>query len=176
MFRHISEEFFLQRYRSTFDRIFVDPAVNPRSFRNGGWKTWLLPYGFHLRETDFLGFQEAARMFDQIVVATDTETIPAHGHSVMFDLSSDEWERARCDDVLGHVDVAVFGASGSWGMLISTEDYAVVGGEARFSDTFLRAVGGECAARDTFIEFCDAEWAASAEFRQRILKDVGWFP
>jgi hypothetical protein len=175
MFRRISEELFQRQYRSTFDHIFVDHAVNARSFRNSRWKIWLLPYGFHLRETDFLGFQEAARMYDQVVLATDTETVPAHTHSVLFDLSSEAWEKARCDDVLGHVDVAVFGESGAWGMLISTEDYAVVGGETRFSDTFLQAVGGENVARDTFIEFCDAEWAVSAEFRQEILKGVGWF-
>jgi hypothetical protein len=77
------------------------------------------------------------------------------------------------------VEVDVFGASGTWGLLASCEHFAVLGGTAAFMADFLsRVPGGEArlrrdfadAARDGVIGFGET----GARYTEMLMRAHGW--
>jgi hypothetical protein len=88
-------------------------------------------------------------------------------------------EELRTGTVFGHVDVDVFGPSGTWGLVASTENYSVLGAAPAVMEDFLRRVdGGAARLRAEFAQAAADGWIGFGEpgrrYAKALMDRVGW--
>jgi len=170
-------------YRKNFahihDRVFSpgDDVVHP--FVDPSWKVVLLVGGLQLDDAPFSALAETARdRGDATLVIVDRTTGLSDPPPVEVTWDHAALVEAAKATVLGHLEVDVFGASGTWGMVASPETFAVLGGEGGFMKDFVTLCGGEEVLQSDFIAAVRANevgWELEGtKFYNELLAAAGW--
>lgn len=175
----VRPEQYALNWRPLQERIFLDnphPSTNP--FRNKAWGTLLLTGGFFLDDLEvealLAGISEAG---DEWVAMHEISRTLEETEGIALRPTPEAWDRLTRD--LGPLLVAdvtgLFGQSASWGTAFFNEDFAWVGGEARFTSAVLTVLGGGTAARVQFEQFAKDFWTYMPEDKKEaLIRSPSW--
>lgn len=168
------------RWAPVHDAVFSRREPEDGPFADAGWPIVLLVGGLRIDNEVFLALAGAAgaQGDDEFVVAY-RRTAFDDPPPVRAPWTLPALEQVRTDTPFGHVPVDVFGASGTWGMVASPEDFAVLGAAPAVMDDFLRRLKGGAerlraefaeAAREGGIGYGDA----GRRYAELLMRRVGW--
>lgn len=147
-------------------RPFVDPS----------WEAILVPGDiFTLDKADFAALAGAAtKIGDDRMVVTESETLPHYGDTLRI-----VWDQKALQTPLGTplrgMELHVYGASGTWGLMCYRDDFSLLGGTPAFMTSYIDSVGGRDRARIQFLAYAANAWVEIDPMTQvEILKRVGW--
>lgn len=153
-FQSIPPDVFARELRALHDSIFSGRPPEDHPFRNQAWEMVLLESDISMYEEAFEALAYAAReVGDDELIIKDADIIWPQEPAVILPWSFAALDDVRCETVLGHVGVHMFGRSTFWGLACDEDDLSCVGGGPRFMDTFVAALGGREAVRERFLRF-----------------------
>ena len=147
----IAYEEYSKRWKPMHNVIFSGREIDERPFRDPDWPNLLLAGGLRLAHEDFEALASAAKgVGDAEIVLVDGEGAFPGESPLSVPWSTADIEDVRVNSVYGHIVTHSFGASGTWGLAASPEEFAVLGGSPGFIRDFVHAAGGEDSLRRRF--------------------------
>lgn len=137
--RHLTEDDWSGQYRAAYERVFrsTDPFDAPLRPRN---RAILFPVAFTLDREQFESLVGAARAVgDEALCVTITEGDSSEQRPDDRHWLVDFWDFTEYQGLpaLGALENAIYSPEGRWGLLISHEQHAVVGGCEAFMEALV---------------------------------------
>jgi hypothetical protein len=171
-----------REYAPVHDRIFSGRDPLEGAFADAGWLVVLLLGGLYLEDEVLSALAGAAGgQGDDAFIVGYRDTVFEDQPPVRAAWTPAALEEVRTGTSFGHVDVDLFGTSATWGLVASTENFAVLGATGEVMQDFVRRIDGGAerlrgeflqAARDGQIGFGDA----GARYADQLMSRVGWAP
>lgn len=173
--RRISSQNELQVARAAFHAVFRSADAFDEPFQPTTEKRAILyPVAYHLDQAEYASLAaassavgESEAFFSAIEGYRDGD-FDEHDHW-RVGLHSYPYEQLRHSGWFPLMESAIYSTTGSWGLLISHEQHAMVGGTAAFMDSLLVAMPGlEIQVTEFLVTWKDN--------RDRLGSDVTWLP
>lgn len=174
--RLVIRELDLATLKRRWSAVFASNDPFPWPFHDGFvWSGVFYPTeGYHLSQCQFTAIIDAARALGEDVF--DVSVVEGDGAAF---LERDSWhwqlDRPTYDEYRGlelPLENAIFSRTGRWGLLVSHEMHAIVGGSAEFGKAVCKAYG-DC---DEDLQRLRAEWGGNPRgaWIAEMEKRVGW--
>lgn len=157
------------------DSLILEDMLRP--FVDSSWETILVPGDiFSMDQVVFAALAGAAiKMGDDRMVVTESETLPHYGDTLRIVWDQTVVLSLRGVSSITGMELHVYGASGTWGLMCYRNDFSLLGGTPAFMTEYCNLVGGRDRARIQFISHAANAWFEMEPMTQvAILKRVGW--
>jgi len=157
-FSLLSESDFKRDWLSTFETVFRLPENHVAQFNCPDWESFYLPGGMLMDSDELDSLSRACRnVGDDFIVGTTHETIPPFQYSLEMPISRAGIEAGRIDGYLGIFDSALFGKSGSWGLICFHDGYGCLSGSGEFFNHYFENSNDRNKLRRKFAEYAKLE-------------------